>query len=252
MREELRWRELDPLERLGAPPRSRLNAAPGPGPGRSFAWVDAGLKGARRAKERLGGTLNDVVLTAVAGALGRYLREHGDDTDGLLLRALVPLADGARPGVLLASYAPAAQSGSRIPRRRHAEISRALDGLRTSGRARAAAEMLEADEPRPGGRDRPRGGAGRGAPRLQRRDRQRARARRARCCCSDASCARSTPRCRCCEISPSASSVVSYAGRLCFGLLADADAIADLDLLAALLRESLRELPKAPAKRHRR
>ena len=43
--------------------------------------------------------------------------------------------------------------------------------------------------------------------------------------------------------------VVSYAGRLGFGLLADYDAIPDLDLLATLLAESLRELPKAPAKR---
>jgi diacylglycerol O-acyltransferase / wax synthase len=38
--------------------------------------------------------------------------------------------------------------------------------------------------------------------------------------------------------------LISYAGRLCFGLLADHDALADLDLLAGLLEEALAELPK--------
>jgi len=38
--------------------------------------------------------------------------------------------------------------------------------------------------------------------------------------------------------------VISYAGRLCFGLLADGDALPDLELLAGLLEESLAELSK--------
>ena len=33
-------------------------------------------------KDSLGGTLNDVVLASVSLALGRYLREHGHDTEG--------------------------------------------------------------------------------------------------------------------------------------------------------------------------
>lgn len=46
--------------------------------------------------------------------------------------------------------------------------------------------------------------------------------------------------------------VVSYAGRLCFGLLADCDALADLDLLAGQLEQSLAELAKGSrAKRAR-
>lgn len=36
-------------------------------------------------------SVNDVLLSCVAGALGLYLREHGDDTDGQELRALVPV-----------------------------------------------------------------------------------------------------------------------------------------------------------------
>ena len=41
---------------------------------RGDAWVEVGLGRLRKAKQRLGGTINDAVLTAVAGALGRYLR----------------------------------------------------------------------------------------------------------------------------------------------------------------------------------
>lgn len=36
-------------------------------------------------------SVNDVLLNCVAGALGLYLREHGDDTEGQEIRALVPV-----------------------------------------------------------------------------------------------------------------------------------------------------------------
>src|SRR5690606_1268885 len=39
-----------------------------------------------------GGTVNDVILTVVSGALGRYLRERGHSTQGLELRAMVPIS----------------------------------------------------------------------------------------------------------------------------------------------------------------
>jgi WS/DGAT/MGAT family acyltransferase len=40
-----------------------------------------------------GGTINDVLLTVVAGAMGRYMREHGDAqrADGVQIRAVVPV-----------------------------------------------------------------------------------------------------------------------------------------------------------------
>lgn len=240
-REELRWRDLDPLERIGAPARSRLSARPGLG--RRFAWVDTGLKGARRAKERLGGTLNDVVLTALAGALGSYLREHGEDTDGRLLRALLPLA--GPDGGLIASYAPL-PVGIEDPRRRHAEISHALDGLRSSGRARAASEVIEAGGRAPGAAL---ARAARLAARHHAYDLVIANVpgpqqRRSLLGRELTAIYPALPLLRTQGLSVA---LVSYAGRLCFGLLADYDAIADLDLLAAQLAQSLRELPKAPS-----
>ena len=46
----------------------------------------------KRIKNMAGGTVNDVVLAAVAGALGRYLRAGGHSTKDLTLRAMVPIS----------------------------------------------------------------------------------------------------------------------------------------------------------------
>src|SRR3954447_9231720 len=62
------------------------------GPHRRFAWVRASLTDMKHVKNELGGTVNDVILTAVAGALGRYMRSRGHPTVGLELRAMVPVS----------------------------------------------------------------------------------------------------------------------------------------------------------------
>jgi WS/DGAT/MGAT family acyltransferase len=62
------------------------------GPHRRFAWVRASLGDLKHVKNELGGTVNDVILAAVAGALGRYMRARGQATVGLELRAMVPVS----------------------------------------------------------------------------------------------------------------------------------------------------------------
>ena len=47
------------------------------GPHRRFTWVRAELRDIKAIKDSLGGTVNDVVLATVAGALGRHLRRRG-------------------------------------------------------------------------------------------------------------------------------------------------------------------------------
>jgi WS/DGAT/MGAT family acyltransferase len=74
---------------LGAPPSS-LNVEIGPH--RRFDWVRADLGLLKKIKDELGGTLNDVVLTIVTGALRRFLTERGESTEGLELRAMVPVS----------------------------------------------------------------------------------------------------------------------------------------------------------------
>src|SRR5215211_7169077 len=74
---------------IGAP-SSPLNVEIGPY--RRFAWVRTDLDQFKQVKNELGGTVNDVVLAAVTGALGRYMRSRGQSTHELELRALVPIS----------------------------------------------------------------------------------------------------------------------------------------------------------------
>jgi WS/DGAT/MGAT family acyltransferase len=62
------------------------------GPHRRVRWVQSRLSDFKEIKGALGGTVNDVVLAVVAGALGRWLRTRGVRTEGLELRALVPVS----------------------------------------------------------------------------------------------------------------------------------------------------------------
>jgi diacylglycerol O-acyltransferase len=62
------------------------------GPHRRFAITQTDLAELKRVKDAHGGTVNDVILSIVAGALGKYLRARGHDTDGLELRAMVPVS----------------------------------------------------------------------------------------------------------------------------------------------------------------
>ncbi len=62
------------------------------GPHRRFAITQADLAELKRVKDAHGGTVNDVILAIVAGALGKYLRARGHDTEGLELRAMVPVS----------------------------------------------------------------------------------------------------------------------------------------------------------------
>jgi diacylglycerol O-acyltransferase len=47
------------------------------GPHRRFDWVGFDIDEVKRVKRRLGGTVNDVVLATVAGAVGRFLEQRG-------------------------------------------------------------------------------------------------------------------------------------------------------------------------------
>ena len=59
---------------------------------RRFEWVRQDLATLKGIKNALGGTVNDVVLAVVAGALRRWLHARGIRTEGLELRALVPVS----------------------------------------------------------------------------------------------------------------------------------------------------------------
>jgi diacylglycerol O-acyltransferase len=59
---------------------------------RRFGWAELPFGEFRRAKSALGGTVNDAVLTVIAGGMGRYMRALGLATDGLEIRAMCPVS----------------------------------------------------------------------------------------------------------------------------------------------------------------
>jgi len=71
-------------------PRTPLNVAVGPH--RRVEFVRADLAPVKDAKRTLGGTVNDVVLAAVAGGLRHFLEARGEAVDGLTLKAFVPVS----------------------------------------------------------------------------------------------------------------------------------------------------------------
>jgi WS/DGAT/MGAT family acyltransferase len=83
---------------VGAMAWAGLNPAPPSpynksiGPHRRFTWVRVNLADIKAIKNELGGTVNDVVLATVAGALGKHLRRRGQNTDGIELKAMVPVS----------------------------------------------------------------------------------------------------------------------------------------------------------------
>src|SRR3954464_6256496 len=129
----------------GAPP-SPLNVPIGPH--RRYEWVDADLERFKAIKTALGGTVNDVVLSAVALGLGRWLRRHGHPTEGVRLRAMVPVsvrADverGALGNRVAAFYAPL-PVGVEDPRAVFREVHEATERLKHSGQSVGAQALTE-------------------------------------------------------------------------------------------------------------
>jgi WS/DGAT/MGAT family acyltransferase len=85
---------------IGAGALARAGLSPAPaspyntqiGPDRRFTWVRASLDDLKQIKNSLGGTVNDVVLATVTGALRRHLQRRGERIDGLELKAFVPVS----------------------------------------------------------------------------------------------------------------------------------------------------------------
>ncbi|MGO9270633.1 MAG: wax ester/triacylglycerol synthase family O-acyltransferase [Terriglobia bacterium] len=79
---------------------------------RKFCWAEFDLAEVKAIREKVGGTLNDVVLTVLTRALARYVKLHGQTTVKRFVRIVCPVslrhgADSAELGNLL-SFMPVA------------------------------------------------------------------------------------------------------------------------------------------------
>jgi len=145
---------VDGLQSLGATTIAGVKA-PAPdspfnveiGPHRRYTFIDADIEQFKAIKASLGGTLNDVVLATVSLGLGRYLRREGFDTDGLELKAMVPVsvrADsqrGALGNQVAAMWAPL-PVGVEDPVSALQQITREMQNLKESGQAVGAQVLV--------------------------------------------------------------------------------------------------------------
>jgi WS/DGAT/MGAT family acyltransferase len=128
---------------IAGAPSSPLNTRIGPH--RRFAWVDGDLAVFKTIKNALGGTVNDVVLTVVASALRRHFLAHRYDT-ATDLKAMVPISiraeseRGALGNRVSAMYAPL-PIGLDDPIARYRAVHDAMRGLKESGQA-VGAEVI--------------------------------------------------------------------------------------------------------------
>jgi diacylglycerol O-acyltransferase / wax synthase len=218
------------------------------GPHRRFAWVDGDLNQFKAITTALGGTVNDIVLSVVAGALRSHMQANGHDVD-IELKAMVPMSvraeaeRGALGNRVTAMYAPLPVHLA-DPLERFEAVHEVMKGLKESGQA-VGAEMITQL-------------AGFAPPTVL----------------SQASRLQSSQRVfnvvvtnvpgpqfplfilgrRLLRIYPQVPlvtntalgiAIMSYDGTINFGLLGDYDALPDLDDLAAALRDAIAELAVA-------
>jgi diacylglycerol O-acyltransferase / wax synthase len=135
---EIIWAGLNPA------PETPLNVEIGPH--RRFAVVRHQLADYKEVKNALGGTVNDVVLTVVSGALAGWLRSRGVRTEGLEMRALVPVSvrtkeqRGSLGNQLTVMRGPLPVY-IRDPVARLRFVKQAMDGLKESKQAVGAATL---------------------------------------------------------------------------------------------------------------
>lgn len=218
---------------------------------RRTAGVLLGLDEVQRVRKATGGTVNDVLIALVAGAMRRWLDERGDGSEGIAPRALIPVSRRgprtAHPqGNQLSGYLLRLPVGEADPVVRLRAVRAAMDRNKHVGphRGPGAVALLAEHVPPLGHRL--------GGPVMA----QAARLifdvlvtsvplpslgfRLAAC-----------PLTEVCPLAPLARgqslavAVSTFRGGVHFGLLADAEAVPDLDALAAALRAELTALGEA-------
>jgi diacylglycerol O-acyltransferase len=135
---EIVWAGLNPA------PETPLNVEIGPH--RRYTVVRHQLEDYKEVKNALGGTVNDVVLTVVSGALARWLRSRGVRTEGLEMRALVPVSVRSQDQRNTLGNQLTAMRGPlpvyiKDPVARLRFVKQAMDGLKESKQAVGAATL---------------------------------------------------------------------------------------------------------------
>ena len=227
-------------------PTSPLNVTVGTH--RRFTWALESLDRFKAIKTALGGTVNDVVLAAVTGGLRAWLLAAGEEVADLTLRAMVPMSTraeaehGALGNRVTTMYAPL-PVGVADPRERFEIIHAAMSGLKESGQAVGADVITKL--------------AGFAPPTvLQQAARLQVRQRLFNLTVTNVPGPQFPlymlgrrleamyPQVPLAGNTALGVAIISYDGRLCFGLLGDYDALPDIDGVGVALADSVDELAR--------
>jgi diacylglycerol O-acyltransferase len=253
----------------GAPPAPTGPLAADLSEQRRFATVETRLADYRKVRKEHGGSVNDVVLATVAGALRSWLLTRAEPVTGATrIRALVPMSvvddEFAEPTSLGSQVTPHMLSlpvGEANPVMRLHQVSYAFKAHRETGRAVAANKLAEIAGFAPttfhaiGSRV-----AGRHSPRSYQLLITNVPGPQFPLFAAGARMVASYPVLPLMPGHALAIGVTSYDGRVFFGLHADRDAMPDLEVLGQCLHEALDELldaslatrPRAPRGRVRK
>jgi diacylglycerol O-acyltransferase len=235
-------------------PASPLNVEIGPH--RRLNWVEGDVAEFKRIKNEHGGTLNDVVLSVVTGALSNYLRARGHDTSELELRAMVPVSvraeeqHGALGNQVAAIMAPL-PIWCDDPVERLKLITAAMGDLKSSGQAVGAQLLTQLTDFAP-----PTIAAQ--AARLQSRQRffnlvvTNIPGPQFPLYVLGREMETIVPMVPLAQRQALCVGIFSYNGKLTFGLIGDFDGMPDLDSFALDLEGAIKEISKATPKRRRR
>jgi WS/DGAT/MGAT family acyltransferase len=118
------------------------------GPHRRFDWTSMDLATVKRIRAHFGGTVNDVVLAVVAGALRRFLRRRGVAVEGLDFRAMVPVnvrahAERGHMGNRVAMLVARLPLEERDPQTRLARVTQETAALKRSHQAEGLQTLEE-------------------------------------------------------------------------------------------------------------
>jgi len=116
---------------------------------RRFAMADTDLDDYKRIRKTHGGTINDVVLATVSGALRSWLLTRGESVNAATtIRAMIPVSirsdsHGGQPGNRVSSYFVDLPVGEGNPVMRLHQVSFAMRGHKESGQSVGADALVQ-------------------------------------------------------------------------------------------------------------
>ncbi len=123
-------------------PNAGLSIEGAIGPHRRWAWLELPLDEVKAARRALGGTVNDVVLSAITNGFRELLMSRGEELDGVVIRTLVPVSvrgsDDRSLNNQVSAMIAELPVGIASPLERLASIRTQMEGLKQSHQAVAA------------------------------------------------------------------------------------------------------------------